>query len=46
MTHPLDLDAAGYPGHWCETDSHLPAHGIRAVPGSLAEAALGGRATS
>ena len=38
-----DLDAAGYPGHWRETDSHLPAHRVTAVPGSLAEVALGGR---
>jgi putative glutamine amidotransferase len=38
-----DLDAAGYPGHWREADSHLPAHALTAVPGSLAEVALGGR---
>jgi putative glutamine amidotransferase len=38
-----DVGRAGFTGHWDEDNAHMPVHGIRATPGSLAELALNGR---
>ncbi|MHB8466252.1 MAG: gamma-glutamyl-gamma-aminobutyrate hydrolase family protein [Acidimicrobiales bacterium] len=39
-----DLPTAGHPGHWQEERQHEPVHALATVPGSLAEAVLGGTA--
>ncbi|MEZ5231814.1 MAG: gamma-glutamyl-gamma-aminobutyrate hydrolase family protein [Acidimicrobiales bacterium] len=37
-----DLPTAGHNGHWDLEREHAPSHAVKAEPGSLAEAALGG----
>jgi len=40
-----DVPTAGYASHWHEDRAYSPVHGVRVLPGSLAERALGDRRT-